>query len=138
VRLGIAVGSVNWYIKRLINRGWVKVTNLDRTRLQYDLTREGMQVLKQRALQYARDSLGVYKGFRQKAKKVVEELKAKGVSGVYVDGNDEIVDILRLTCIEQGIIIETKPGNVVLELEDQQYVVRILEMPATEDASKEN
>ena len=32
--LGIAVGSVNWYIKRLIQRGWVKVSHLDRTRLK--------------------------------------------------------------------------------------------------------
>ena len=26
-RLGIAVGSVNWYVKRLIHRGWVKVSH---------------------------------------------------------------------------------------------------------------
>ncbi|MDK1028585.1 MAG: winged helix-turn-helix transcriptional regulator, partial [Anaerolineae bacterium] len=43
-RLGIAVGSVNWYIKRLIKRGYLKVSHLDRTRLQYDLTTEGMAV----------------------------------------------------------------------------------------------
>jgi len=137
-QLNIAVGSVNWYIKRLISRGWIKVTNLDRTRLKYDLTLDGMQVLKQRALQYARDSLGVYKDFRQKAKKVVEELKAKGIPSVYVDGDDEIMDILRLTCIEQGIVIETTPGTVVFGLEDQQYVVRIWEVSTMEDTGKED
>src|SRR5690606_40896650 len=56
-RLGIAVGSVNWYIKRLIKRGWVKVSHLDRTRLKYDLTSEGMKVFTQRALSYAQNSL---------------------------------------------------------------------------------
>ena len=45
-RLGIAVGSVNWYIKRLIQRGWIKVSHLDRTRLKYDLTSKGMRVFK--------------------------------------------------------------------------------------------
>ncbi|MFN2234231.1 MAG: winged helix-turn-helix transcriptional regulator, partial [Anaerolineales bacterium] len=53
-RLGIAVGSVNWYIKRLVRRGWVKVSHLDRTRLQYDLTAEGMSVFTERAMQYAK------------------------------------------------------------------------------------
>ena len=43
-RLDIAVGSVNWYIKRLIHRGWVKVSHLDRTRLKYDLIPEGVAV----------------------------------------------------------------------------------------------
>src|SRR3990172_1572323 len=79
-RLGIAVGSVNWYIKRLIHRGWVKVSHLDRTRLKYDLTPEGMAVFTQRALLYARDSLKVYGDFRKKAKALVAELKQKGVN----------------------------------------------------------
>jgi DNA-binding MarR family transcriptional regulator len=46
--LGIAVGSVNGYIKRLIQRGWIKVSHLDRTRLKYDLT-VGDAVFTQRA-----------------------------------------------------------------------------------------
>ncbi len=58
-RLDIAVGSVNWYIKRLITRGWIKVSHLDRTRLKYDLTPSGMKVFTQRAMLYARDSLKV-------------------------------------------------------------------------------
>jgi len=70
-RLGIAVGSVNWYIKRLITRGWVKVSHLDRTRLKYDLTPSGMKVFTQRAMLYARDSLKVYGDYRQKAKALV-------------------------------------------------------------------
>src|SRR5512147_363277 len=73
-RLGIAVGSVNWYIKRLITRGWVKVSHLDRTRLKYDLTSDGMKVFTQRAMLYARDSLKIYGGLRQKAKVLVKEL----------------------------------------------------------------
>ena len=137
-RLGIAVGSVNWYIKRLINRGWVKVYHLDRTRLKYDLTREGIQVLKQRALQYARDSLGVYKDFRRKAKAVAEDLSGKGIDRVYLDGSDEVMDILRLTCIEAGISMEPTPGKVILGIEDQQYVVQIQELAGTEMPGKGN
>src|SRR5215831_9722792 len=82
--LGIAVGSVNWYIKRLIHRGWVKVSRLDRTRLKYDLTPEGMKVFTQRALLYARDSLKVYGSLREKAKALVMELKHHGVQVVYL------------------------------------------------------
>jgi len=77
-RLGIAVGSVNWYIKRLIKRGYVKVSHLDRTRLEYDLTPEGMSVFTERAMQYAKDSLKIYSSFRQNAKAVVAELQEKG------------------------------------------------------------
>ena len=124
-RLGIAVGSVNWYIKRLIHRGWVKVSHLDRTRLKYDLTPEGMAVFTHRALLYARDSLKIYGEFRKKAKIVVKELKQKGIRQVNIEGNDEIVDILRLTCIEEGMRIAESATAVRLRAEGQEYRVNI-------------
>ena len=120
-RLGIAVGSVNWYIKRLIHRGWIKVSHLDRTRLKYDLTPEGLAVFTQRALFYARDSLKVYGGLRAKAKSVVDELKRTGIDRAYIEGDDDIVDILRLTCIEAGIGLLDSPNGIVLKAVGQEY-----------------
>jgi len=122
-RLGIAVGSVNWYIKRLIHRGWVKVSRLDRTRLQYDLTPEGMRVFTQRAVQYARDSLKVYSSLRGKAKSLVLDLKKNGVQAVSFEGDDEIMDILRLTCIENGITATDASTDVILSYKGQDYQV---------------
>ena len=120
-RLGIAVGSVNWYIKRLIHRGWVKVSHLDRTRLKYDLTPEGVAVFTQRALFYARDSLKIYSEFRKKAKAIVKQLEQQGLRQAYLEGDDEIVDILRLTCIEAGIRLLDSPEGVILKVEGQEY-----------------
>lgn len=114
VQLGIAVGSVNWYIKRLVQRGWLKVSHLDRTRLKYDLTSAGMQVFTQRALLYARDSLKVYRELRNKAKETTEQLGREGVSEVYLPGDDEMTDILRLTCLENGIAVRSSPGEVTV------------------------
>jgi DNA-binding MarR family transcriptional regulator len=119
--LGIAVGSVNWYVKRLVSRGYVKVSHLSRTRLQYDLTPEGMGVFTQRALQYARDSLKVYKDLRLKAKQLVSELKKNGISQVCLEGDNEPMDILRLTCIEAGIVISKAPCGVILKSNGQDY-----------------
>jgi DNA-binding MarR family transcriptional regulator len=122
-RLGIAIGSVNWYIKRLIHRGWVKVSHLDRTRLKYDLTPEGMTVFTQRALSYARDSLRVYGDYREKAKLLANDLTQNGIKQVYIDGNDEIMDILRLTCIEAGLRISDAPNGIVLKVDQHGYCV---------------
>jgi predicted transcriptional regulator len=121
--LGIAVGSVNWYIKRLIHRGWVKVSHLSRTRLKYDLTPEGMAIFTQRAMYYARDSLKVYGSLREKAKSIVSDLKQRGIKVVYIDGDDEIMDIMRLTCIENSIAIANTSNGVILKSKEQDYEV---------------
>ena len=120
-RLDIAVGSVNWYIKRLITRGWVKVSHLDRTRLKYDLTPSGMKVFTQRAMLYARDSLKVYGDYRKKAKELVTELNQAGIQQVYLNGEDEMIDILRLTCLEAGLHLSDSPNDCILEVAGAGY-----------------
>ena len=122
-KLGIAVGSVNWYIKRLIKRGWIKASHLSRTRLQYDLTPEGMAVLTQRALWYIKSSLQVYRELREKALAIVAELQQNGTSRVYLSGKDETMDILRLTCLEAGILICETPCEVILKSNGQDYQI---------------
>jgi DNA-binding MarR family transcriptional regulator len=122
-RLGIAVGSVNWYIKRLINRGYVKVSHLDRTRLKYDLTAEGMKVFTQRATQYAKDSLKIYNEWRRKAKQLVRALQSQNISRVHLHDENELMDILRLTCIEGGITLDHGPEDVVLTISGQEYSI---------------
>jgi DNA-binding MarR family transcriptional regulator len=122
-RLGIAVGSVNWYIKRLINRGWIKVSHLDRTRLKYDLTPEGMSVFTQRALQYMKSSLSVYRELREQARNLVLELKSQGVPSVYLQGDDERMDIMRLTCIENGLSLDDAPEQILIRANGQNFQV---------------
>ena len=122
-RLGMAVGSVNWYIKRLINCGYVKVSHLDRTRLKYQLTPEGMSILTQRTLQYLKRSLTVYNELRQKAKAIVTDLRSQGVTHVCLEGDDEVIDILRLTCIEEGMSLDENPGGILLKAAGQDYQV---------------
>ena len=41
-RLGVAVGTVNWHIKRLIDKGYVKVKRAERRKLRYIITPDGI------------------------------------------------------------------------------------------------
>jgi DNA-binding MarR family transcriptional regulator len=122
-QLGIAVGGVNWYIKRLVNCGYLKVSHLDRTRLKYHLTPEGISVLTQRTLLYMRKSLQVYNRLRSKARLIVAELKSQGITRVYLDGNDEMMDILRLTCIENGLTPASPPTEALLKAVGQDFQI---------------
>ncbi|MCL5612402.1 MAG: winged helix-turn-helix transcriptional regulator [Chloroflexi bacterium] len=123
VQLGMAVGGVNWYIKRLVNCGYVKVSHLDRTRLKYHLTPEGMSILTQRTLQYLKRSLTIYNELRQKARTIVTDLRSQGVTHVCLEGNDERMDILRLTCIEAGMALDEEPGDILIKAAGQDYQV---------------
>lgn len=118
----MAIGSVNWYIKRLIGRGYLKATRMDRTRLRYNLTAEGMRVFQRRATQYVKDSLKVYHDLRQQAKDFIDDLKAKGIESVYIDGEDPELDIFRLSCLETGFPkLDEQPGKYLVQNMNGEY-----------------
>lgn len=119
--LKMAVGSVNWYIKKLISRGYLKATRMDRTRLRYNLTPEGMAALTQRATQYAISSLQVYRELRDSAKAVIADMRRQGIHQVFLNGNNEFMDIFRLSCIEAGIKLDQSPTEWVVSYSKANY-----------------
>lgn len=127
-KLGMAVGSVNWYIKHLIGRGYLKATRMDRTRLRYNLTPEGMAQFTHNATQYMRDSLKIYRRFRKEAQTLVKTMATKEISAVHLQGHDDIMDILRLTCIEAGIGLQPIPEKWLVRINGGGY--ELYEKPA--------
>jgi DNA-binding MarR family transcriptional regulator len=102
-QLGVAVGSVNWYLKRLIRKGYVKVTHLQRRKLRYFVTPQGLALKARLTSQYLEASLRVYRELRQAAWDALAKVKALGYEAVHLEGEDEAAEIFRLTCLEQGV-----------------------------------
>ncbi len=105
VQLGVAVGKVNWYLKRLINKGYVKVTHLQRRKLHYFLTPSGLALKFELTRSYMEVSLRVYRELRQAAVDVLGCVQKRGYQAVCIEGRDEAAEILRLTCLEQAVQI---------------------------------
>lgn len=103
-QLGVAVGSVNWYIKRMVSRGYVKATRMQRTRLKYHLTPDGVALLARRTSEYMELSLGVYRKLRQAAREMAVDIRRRGIKRVFLWGDGDAVDILQLTLLEHGVV----------------------------------
>jgi DNA-binding MarR family transcriptional regulator len=118
VQLGVAVGSVNWYLKRLIGKGYVKVTHLQRRKLRYFLTPSGLALKVKLTRSYMDVSLRMYRELRLAAQGALGQVRQAGHSALYVEGQSEALDILRLTCLEQGLQIAKAPGGVPVITDD--------------------
>src|SRR5512142_2560357 len=122
VQLDVAVGKVNWYLKRLINKGYVKVTHLQRRKLHYFLTPSGLALKFELTRSYMDVSLRVYRELRQAARQVLTDVRRQGYHAVCLDGRDEAAEILRLTCLEEGIAVENNgPGLPVIQVDGTRF-----------------
>ena len=102
-RLGVAVGSVNWYLKRLISKGYVKVRQMQRRRLRYLVTPQGLAEKARLTQAYMQASLWLYRETRAQARGLLAQVVEAGYDAVCVEGDDDLADICRLTCLEQKL-----------------------------------
>jgi len=115
-QLEVAVGTVNWHLKRLIEKGYVKVSRLERKKLKYIITPEGLLFRAHLTVDYIQNSFNLYRLVSQRATHTLEYLKALGYDKVAIEGNDEVAEICRLTCLEQGIRVVEDDSVPVLKL----------------------
>lgn len=129
-RLGVAVGTVNWHLKRLIAKGYVKVKRAERRKLRYIITPEGIALRARLTMAYIENSMALYRQIRQEARRILKTVRQGGYSAVKIDGEGDIADICRLSCLEQGfrIVDDSKDDSVaVLEIQGKQIILQEVE-----------
>lgn len=104
-KLGVAVGTVNWHVKRLIAKGFVKVKRAERRKLRYIITPEGIAERAKLTIAYIENSMLLYRQTREQAIQVLDQARQHGFDQVLIEGDGDIADVCRLTSIEQGMSI---------------------------------
>lgn len=102
-QLGVAVGTINWHLKRLIDKGYVKVRKAERRKLRYIITPEGIALRARLAIDYIQTSMGLYRLVRERSLKAIQQLRKAGFHEVRIVGEGEVAEICQLTCLEQNI-----------------------------------
>lgn len=125
--LGVAVGTVNWHLKRLVAKGYVKVKRAQRRKLRYIITPEGIAFRARLTVNYIEQSMHLYRLVRERVREALIEIKMAGYNTVRIQGDGDIADICRLTCIEQGITITDSPEAPLLELKDLNVILHLSE-----------
>jgi DNA-binding MarR family transcriptional regulator len=108
--LGVAVGTVNWYLKRLISKGYVKVKRAQRKKLRYIITPEGIALRTRLTVDYIQTSFELYRHTRQKTLSVIRQLRESGFEQVRIEGDGEIAEVCRLTCLENSLQVTENPS----------------------------
>jgi DNA-binding MarR family transcriptional regulator len=122
-RLGVAVGTVNWHIKRLIEKGYVKVKRAERRKLRYIITPEGIALRARLTVAYIENSMMLYRETRDQARALLQSAKEKGYKQVRIIGDGDIADVCRLTTIEQGMTVvedDERAGVAVIEIQGRE------------------
>lgn len=111
VRLGVTVGTVNWHLKRLVAKGYIKVKKIGRWRWSYIPTPQGLAEKARLTKAYIQHSMQLYWETRERAQELLREVKRAGYDQVRIEGDNDLVDVCRLTCMEQVVKVVGSAGG---------------------------
>ena len=123
--LGVAIGTVNWHLKRLIEKGCVKVKRARRRKLRYIITPEGIALRAKLTVDYIQQSFILFRRVRQRVIILLGQLEKKGLNAVRVEGDGDIADVIRLTCMEHHFTVTARPDAPMLVVEGLKVKLKL-------------
>lgn len=127
-RLGVALGLTNLYLKRLGQKGLIKVVNLKANRLRYELTPSGLAQKTSMAFQYLQDSYVFYREARKSLTKTFDGIKSDGARSVVLYGTGDLAEIALLSLQEAQLDVA---GVVSARHAGQSLCGRPVQSPAS-------
>lgn len=112
--LQISLGLVNSFIKRLVKKGYCKVTTIPKNRVKYILTPAGAKEKTRLTYEYISISYSYFKTARSRLRELYDELQCQGKNRIVFYGAGEVAEIawLSLTGTELDLVAVIDPDRV--------------------------
>ena len=101
-QLGFSLGMTNILLKRLIHKGYIKISQLNRRKVKYFLTPRGIAQKIKRSHQYLSYTFHSLKEIKYKIQTVLLTEYKKGRRKFIISGNGELADITEIALRNLG------------------------------------
>ena len=118
-KLGIALGMVNSYLKRLARHGYIQVVQAERKRLHYLLTPSGIAEKSALTYRYVRHSYEIFTDVRDQIGAFFDALKGQGVTRIVLYKATVVTEIAVL-------VLQDSSLDLVAIVDDQAVGTKFL------------
>ena len=119
-QLNISLGLVNSFIKRLVHKGYLKITTIPKNRIRYLLTPTGAAEKTRLTYKYIKYSYAFYKDARKKLRILFKTFEDRGVQRIVFFGATDLTEIAYLSLQETSIVLvavidDKKKGKMLFD-----------------------
>lgn len=115
-KLDIAASTVNWHMKRMVDKGYVKLKRAERKKLRYIITPEGLAFRAQLTVKYIENSMMLFRRTRNHVVEILAKVRTDGYDSIRILGDGDLAEVIQLTCLEQGVAVGEDPSLPAIEI----------------------
>jgi DNA-binding MarR family transcriptional regulator len=103
--LGVALGLVNAYLKRCVNKGLIKVSEAPARRYMYYLTPRGFAEKSRLTVEYMSYSLSLFRQAKNDCAAALETARGRGFAQIAIVGASDLAEIAVICALDRGVTI---------------------------------
>ena len=101
--IGLSLGMTNSILKRLTNKGLLKIKKVNNRNIQYVVSPAGMEAIARRSYRYFRRTLKNVVAYKEAMDELVQEIKQKGYQRLLLVGKSDLDFIVEHFCDKHKI-----------------------------------
>lgn len=130
-QVGIAFGLVNTYLKRSVEKGWIRVKNISPKRYAYFVTPQGMAEKTRMVKDYMSHSLALFREARGEAETFFTQAQQLDCKRIAIVGDGDLAKIIQLVAqaypfdihlISKDSDLKNYDALIVADLHDPQTI----------------
>jgi DNA-binding MarR family transcriptional regulator len=99
---GLSLGMVNLVLKRLVKTGYIQIGMLNKRKMRYFLTPQGIAEKSRRAFDYLTRTIRIYETYREGINKIIQNEIQQGHNKFVIYGEGDIVDLIKVVLAERN------------------------------------
>ena len=133
---GMSLGMTNIVLKKLINKGYVKVKQLNKKKVQYFLTPKGFTEKAKKSYHYTLKTMEILKTMKLKIQATVLKEYKKGQRKFIIYGKGELADLVEMSLRDLGkkdLIYKKIDRNDKISLEYKDAIILLTKSGGSRD-----
>jgi len=94
--LALSLGQTNMLIRRLVSKGYIRITQLNKRKVQYLLTPKGFAEKMQKSVKYTVKTINSIWSIKESIKRILNRLYAKGCRNFVVIGKSDFALLIEM------------------------------------------
>lgn len=120
---GISIGLMNAILKRFVERGWIMLTNVNKRKLSYAVTSEGIAELTERGKKFVARTFKIAHTYNESLVEEIALAVKQGKNKVVLYGDSYIKFLLEYACRENQVSFEVRSAENFLNIEKDSFCI---------------
>lgn len=118
--VGLSLGMTNAIIKRLAQKGWLKIRKVNNRNIHYIVSPEGIEAITKKSYRYFKRTIKNVVLYKEAIDSLVHKIKSDSFSGIVLLGKSDLDFLLEHSCMKYHIGFNK---NKEIDAEDKLFYI---------------